>query len=102
MESEILMSSSKEEMRSILKRYHDQYRQKPYGELLRLQEEVLTEEVKGMHGAEYSVEIYAFWDDKKAGNLRVRFAIDERGTLTQYLPLSMDFIIAPDGRFIGE
>lgn len=55
-------------------------------------------------GARYDFEVQAFWDDPgKPGNLRVVVGIDSvpmtRGphTLT-----SEDFILAPDGTFIGE
>ena len=59
------------------------------------------EEITGDSGAEYQVEIEAFWDDETAGHLRLVASIDDGGwrSLT---PLTDDFIIAPDGFFIGE
>ncbi len=53
---------------------------------------VITFEVKGESGAEYQVEIQAWWDDKKDEDIRVSFNIDD-GRLSAYMPLSDDFIV---------
>lgn len=50
---------------------------------------------------EYQVQIAVFFDDKENRNLRVRGAIDDGGWRA-LLPLCDDFIMAPDGSFIGE
>ena len=47
------------------------------------------------------MEILAFWDDKPNGVLRVRAALDDGG-IRAYVPMIEDFLITPDGRFVGE
>jgi hypothetical protein len=56
----------------------------------------------GQSGSEYQVELEAFWDDRKSGNLRVTVLVDDGALRAFVKPLSSDFIIAPDGSFIGE
>jgi hypothetical protein len=63
-----------------------------------------TDEVTGDSGVVYQLETQAFWDGGKrseGGDLRVSVAIDD-GCWHVYLPLVSDFIIAPDGSFVGE
>lgn len=60
-----------------------------------------TVEVSGPSEIVYQVETQAFWDSAKEGDLRVRVAIDDAGWRA-FMPLSEDFIIAPDGSFVGE
>ena len=60
-----------------------------------------THSVVAESGAEYQVEIQAFWDGRAPGNLRVIVAIDD-GRWRAFHPLSADFIVAPDGSFVGE
>jgi hypothetical protein len=45
--------------------------------------------------------VQAFWDDRKNDNLRVMVKIEDGGwrALT---PMCCDFIVAPDGSFVGE
>ena len=53
-------------------------------------------------GAQYQVEVQAFWDSpRQPGNLRVIIAIDDGGWRA-FRPLSTDFIVASDGSFVGE
>jgi hypothetical protein len=42
-----------------------------------------------------------FWDGREEENLRVIAAIDDGGWRA-LSPLSEDFIVAPDGSFVGE
>jgi len=42
-----------------------------------------------------------FWDSKKGGDIRVMVAADDGG-LRSFIPQTYDFIMAPDGSFIGE
>lgn len=57
----------------------------------------------GPSGAEYQIEVEAFWDSPgKPGLLRVLGSIDD-GTLRQsFRPLSEGFIIAADSTLVGE
>ena len=61
----------------------------------------ITFEGKTDDGIEYQVEIEPFYDDKKKKTIRVVFAIDD-GWLRAYFPVCSDFIMAPDGSFVGE
>ncbi len=77
------------------------FRSQPYDELLRLRTEIMTYTVSGPSGTAYGVEVQAFWDSGRPGNLRVTAAIDDGG-ISAFRPLCRDFVVAPDGRFIGE
>ena len=92
---------SKGEAIAILERQLDRYRGLRYGELLRLLDESQYLEVTGPNGTCYQVKIYAFWDDEQLAHLRVIGAIDDGGWRA-FAPLSRDFIVAPDGSFVGE
>jgi hypothetical protein len=72
-----------------------------YQTLQRLLMEQDCLEVRGPSGASYQIEVEAVWDDKAGGNLRVRVHIDDRG-LRAFAPLTDDFIVAPNGSFVGE
>ncbi|MEX0754888.1 MAG: hypothetical protein WD556_07180 [Actinomycetota bacterium] len=67
--------------------------------------EYLTPEnrrVEGDSGKEYQIETQAFWDSgQRHKNLRVIAAIDDGG-IRALSPLTDDFIISPDGHFVGE
>ena len=69
----------------------------------RLLDKVETHELLGESGVSYQIEVQAFWDSGKRnpGNLRVLVNIDDGGWRA-FKPLCTDFIIAPDGSFVGE
>ena len=77
------------------------YRARPYSDLAALVSEPESTEIAGPSGARYQVEVLAVWDERPHGNLRVIGAIDDGG-LRAFVPLSADFIVAPDGSFVGE
>lgn len=52
-------------------------------------------------GNKYSVEVDFFYDDAEEGNIRV-IAMISNSLWTSISPFSSDFIVAPDGSFIGE
>lgn len=80
----------------------NQLRVEPYQALVeRLLDKHENFERVGASGTHYQVELQAFWDDKKRGNLRVCAAIDDGGW-PGLVPLTRDFIRAPDGSFVGE
>ncbi len=61
-----------------------------------------TTELTGSSGTTYQLETQAFWDSGRPGkNLRVLVSIDDGG-IRAFAPMSGDFIISPDGVFIGE
>lgn len=77
-------------------------RTEPYGTLVdRLLGKPEVTEVVGPSGTPYQVEIEAFWDSGKPGDLRVMVAVDDGG-FRAFVPLTTDFIMSPDGSFIGE
>lgn len=49
----------------------------------------------------YQGEVQVFWDDKPNGAIRVMASIDDGGWRA-FVPLTADFILAPDGTFVGE
>ena len=62
----------------------------------------IHEEVVGTTGVRYDVEVQAFWDDvRRPGNLRVFVNVDSGGKAVRTLTTE-DFIMAPDGTFVGE
>jgi hypothetical protein len=67
----------------------------------RLLDKQETVERVGASGALYQLEIQAHWDDRPSGDLQVLASIDDGGWRA-FLPLTRSFIVAPDGRFIGE
>jgi hypothetical protein len=91
----------KVEALAILEKQLEHYRGLRYGELLRLLDESQYLEVTSRSGTCYQVEICAFWDDKTCVHLRVVGTIDDGGWRA-FVPLSSDFIVAPDGSFVGE
>jgi hypothetical protein len=94
---------SLEEARRLLSMEEACLRSLSYDELLKLQEPIVKE-LRGQHGYVYSVEIQSFWDSKKEGDLRVILAMAAWwgwGIVTPQ-ELMADFIMAPDGTFIGE
>jgi hypothetical protein len=93
---------NKEEARSLLDEELANLRRQPYSVLV---ETLLgcddIVEKRGPSGTTYYLEPTACWDDKKKGHLRVSISIDDGGWRA-FVPFTDDFIIAPDGRFIGE
>lgn len=92
---------NREEAKEILSGELAAYRKRPYIELLRLLKTQETKEVVGATGEKYQIEVQAVLDDEKDQNLRVIAAIDNLG-LRAFAPLTEDFIVSKDGRFIGE
>lgn len=57
--------------------------------------------LSGRDGKEYQVGIEAFWDARPNGNIRVLVTVSSGG-LSDFRPWCRDFIIAPDGSYLGE
>ena len=89
------------EARAILLAESAKYRAKSYKDLVYLLEHQDYYEVEGLAGARYQLEIQAFWDNKPNDVLRVRAGIDDGG-IRAYYPRVEDFLITPDGGFVGE
>lgn len=62
---------------------------------------IYKEVISGEDGKPYQVEIEVMWDDKPGGNIRVVGSVDDGGWRA-FIPLTDDFIMAPNGEFVGE
>jgi hypothetical protein len=76
-------------------------RQRSYQDLVSLIGHPQTKQLRGEDGKQYQLEAQVFWDGKKGADLRVMVAGDDGGWRA-FMPLSDDFIMAPDGSFVGE
>jgi hypothetical protein len=92
----------KSEAEDLLARELAEWRSRSYMDLAsHIGKEPTTKEVVGSNGTKYQVEVQVFWDSKPKGELRVLGAIDDGGWRA-LSPLSDDFILSPDGSFVGE
>jgi hypothetical protein len=92
-----------DEARMILGEWVGRLRVLPHGELLDRYSEVQVVDIShAPSGTPYQVEIESFWDDRKKQNLRVLVTVWPGETAPAFKPISDDFIMAPDGTFIGE
>ncbi len=85
----------------ILENKLSEYRKLSYSELVEKIGESETFEGKNEKGEDYQIEIEFFFDGHEETDLRVCGAICYSGW-TDFFPVSSDFIISPDGKFIGE
>jgi hypothetical protein len=93
---------NKEEALAILEREMERYRMRTFAELQRLIGDQDGFKVAGPGGATYYIEMDAVWDAEPGGDLRVIGMIDDGGWWRSISPLTSDFIISPDGSFVGE
>ena len=91
----------KNEAREILAGVISELRTRSREDLRALLGSPYTQEIAGPSETTYQVEVQAFWDDKSERNLRVLGSIDDGG-FSAFKPLTDDFIVAPDGSFVGE
>ena len=96
-----LLYMDEAEATTILESELARYRKMSYVELWDLAEEPRTVEIAGPSGVKYQLEAQAWWDDASRTNIRVLLSIDD-GSWRSFVPLSRDFLIAPDGSFVGE
>ncbi|MDP8931731.1 MAG: hypothetical protein M3O70_24980 [Actinomycetota bacterium] len=89
------------EARKILLEVISDLRKLSYEELSRFMDEPGLLEITGDSGTWYQLEIIVFIDDPKVQTLRVSVGIDDGGWRA-FCPVTDDFIIAPDGSFVGE
>lgn len=94
----------KQEATSILEKEISQLRKKPYSRFRDWVERKNygTKRLKAKSGMEYQISYQAFYDDKKAKTIRVMVNIDDGTGISSFIPMSSDFIIAPNGTFVGE
>ncbi len=60
-----------------------------------------VEERKAGGARDYQIEVVWLWDGGLGGNVLVMGSIDDGGWRA-FAPLTRSFIMAPDGRFVGE
>lgn len=92
----------KQEAREILADHMARYRAMSHGELAALIGDVLVHEATGASGASYTLEFDILWDHEPGGHIRVVGAVDDGGLRSAFSPLTDDFILTPDGDFLGE
>jgi hypothetical protein len=76
-------------------------RQRAYEELVALIGRPDTTSALGQDGRAYQLETQVFWDSRKGGDIRVMVSAND-GRLRSLMRLTADFIMAPDGSFVGE
>jgi len=89
------------EATTLLKDHLEAFRLRPYGDLVTLLGKPQVAELRGASGVTYQVEVEVHWDGRPGGALRVLGSIDDGGWRA-FSSLCDDFILAPDGRFVGE
>ena len=92
---------NKVEALALLEAHLQAWRKRPYAELAAAIGNQACTELAGASGAKYQVEVEAFWDARRGGNIHVLGSIDDGG-IRAFMPLTSDFILAPDGHFVGE
>ena len=92
----------RQEAREFLEQHLGRYQSKGYTALLRLLHEPDSFELQAASGTSYQIEISAVWDGKADGDLRIMGAIDDGSFWRSIASLCADFIIRPDGTFVGE
>jgi hypothetical protein len=93
---------NKVEARAVLTAEMESLRQLSYQQLVeRLLDRVETLEVLSEPGTRYQVELQGVWDARPDDVLRILGSVDDGGW-SAFVPLTDDFLIAPDGSFVGE
>lgn len=92
---------NKAEASAIAEEYIQNLRSKPYSHCASQvgQTPVTTTVIRG--GTTYQVQVMHHWDSEQGGAVRVIVAVDDGG-FRAFVPLTADFIKAPDGHFVGE
>ena len=92
---------NKTEAKAILEEELLKYRRYSYAELRSMVGETPCVERTSASGQTYQIEVQVFIDQEAKQTLLVLAAIDDGGW-SAFSPLCDDFIIAPDGSFVGE
>jgi len=91
----------KDEAREVLRRHLESYRRQSYTRLAALIGKPQTCELTAPSGTSYQIEVEASWDDNPNGDIHVIGSVDDGGWRA-FVPLSEDFIMAPDGSLVGK
>jgi hypothetical protein len=92
---------NKTEALRILHAQLQQWRERSYADLCKDVGESRRFEVTGEGGTWYQGDVRVFWDDKADEAIRVIASIDDGGWRA-FVPVTADFVLAPDGTFVGE
>ena len=90
-----------EEALALLRQRLQTFRERSYADLVTLLGKPQVAEVVGLSGARYQLEVEVHWDSRPGGTVRVLGAIDNRD-VRALMPLAEDFLMAPNGAFLGE
>ena len=91
------------EAREVLTTHLGAFRVRSYGDLVSLIGDVQVAEVRGPSGAEYQIEVDVSWaSPREKTNVRVWGTIDDGRLPGALSPVGEVFIVAPDGKFVGE
>jgi hypothetical protein len=91
----------KNEARAIAECELEAYRAMSYEEIITKLGEQESFERVSEKGEPYQIEFEFFYDDAEEKNIRVSAAVSYSGW-TYFSPVSDDFIMAPNGSFVGE
>jgi hypothetical protein len=89
------------EAAAVLREHLAGYRRRSYSELVGLRGRPQTAELQAGSGRRYQIEVEVSWDGQAGGAIRVLGSVDDGG-LRSFKPISQDFILRPDGTFVGE
>ena len=92
----------KVEARRLIDEHLATYRTRAYADLAKQVGEAIGFQEIAPSGIEYNVEVMLVWDNFAGGNIRVMVAVDDTRWPSWFHPMSDDFIVAPDGSFVGE
>ena len=91
----------KDEAAKIVNEYLAQYRCKSFHELIEKVGEQENFEGRTDDSKSYQIEVMFNYDDEEEKTVRVSVAISY-SLWTDFVPVISDFIMSPDGTFIGE
>ncbi|MDP6706275.1 MAG: hypothetical protein QF893_08035 [Alphaproteobacteria bacterium] len=91
----------KEKARAVLSEALRPYRAKSYAELKHLIGRNNVFEIENLDGPNFQIEIQVYWDHKPDGDICVSGGVDDGGW-SAFSPLGEDFILTPDGSYVGE
>jgi hypothetical protein len=89
------------EAKKVLAEEMARYRAMPYAELILLLDQNKHIDTVSSSGTNFQIDVQVMWDDESKGALRIVGVIDDGGWRA-FAPLTADFILRPDGTFIGE
>ncbi len=91
------------EARALLAEVTDQLRTESYPALVaQYIRKTGVVDLVGTSGIAYCVEVQGVWDSGRPGDVRIMAGIDDGHFRSALRPLTEDFVMAPDGSFLGE